>query len=108
MSTSTNALVITEPTDVERTSPRAEPADVYNLMVLVRKWKEGGTSARAANLPLPEVQSETVREALASLVSQARTVISDCLAKDNQIPWIEPAIEPDECESRFMVPLHLH
>jgi hypothetical protein len=87
--------------------PRAETAGVYNLMVLVRQWKDGGTSARAANLPLAEVRTDTVREALSTLVASAREVIADCIAKDADVPWIAPPVEPEECESRFMVPLHL-
>jgi hypothetical protein len=87
--------------------PRTEAVGVYNLMVLVRQWKDGGTSARAANLPIPEVRTETVREALSGLVASAREVIAECIAKDADVPWIEPPIEPEECESRFMVPLHL-
>lgn len=92
---------------VERNPPRPEAVEVYNLMVLVRQWQHGGTSARAANLPIRDVQADTVRDALASLVASARELIADCLARDRQIPWIEPTIEPEECESRFMVPLHL-
>jgi hypothetical protein len=91
----------------QHSNPRAEGTDVYNLMVLVRQWKDGGTSARAANLPMREVQAETVREALATLVAGARELIADCLAHDNHVPWIDPPSEPEECESRFMVPLHL-
>jgi hypothetical protein len=87
--------------------PRTEAVGVYNLMVLVRQWKDGGTSARAANLPLPEVRMNTVREALSGLVTSAREVIADCIARDAQVPWIAPPLEPEECESRFMVPLHL-
>ena len=87
--------------------PRVEAVGVYNLMVLVRQWKDGGTSARAANLPLAEVRTETVREALSSLARSARELIGECLSRDAEVPWVAPPIEPEECESRFMVPLHL-
>ncbi len=80
---------------------------VYNLMVFVRQWKDGGTSARAANLPLEEVRTETVREALSGLVAEARRMISDCVARGVEVPWVAPPLEAEECESRFMVPLHL-
>jgi hypothetical protein len=104
-----SALKATLPVEsnIERTSPRPEAADAYNLMVLVQQWQNGGTSARAANLTIRDVQAGTVREALAKLVSNARELIADCLARDHQIPWIDPAIEPEERESRFMVPIHL-
>ncbi len=95
-------------TPIERSPlPRTEVVGVYNLMVLVRQWKDGGTSARAANLPLQEVRTDTVREALSGLVANAREVIADCIARDADVPWISPPLEPEECESRFMVPLHL-
>ena len=87
--------------------PQKDAGGVYNLMVLVRQWKDGGTSARAANLPLPAVQTETVREALSGLVVSARELIAGCLARNAQVPWLAPPLEPEECESRFMVPLHL-
>jgi hypothetical protein len=87
--------------------PQTETLGVYNLMVLVRQWKGGGTSARAANLPIPELRTETVREALSGLVASAREIIADCISRDAEVPWIAPPIEPEECESRFMVPLHL-
>ena len=101
-----------EPQSIQSTGesaglPRADAVGVYNLMVLVRQWKDGSTSARAANLPLAEVRTETVREALSALVRSARELIGDCLSRDAQVPWVTPPIEPEECESRFMVPLHL-
>lgn len=107
MSTFLNASLPVNSSADERTSPHPEAAEVYNLLVLVRQWKDGGTSARAANLPLPDVQAETVREALATLVAEARKLISDNLSRDNHIPWISPELAAEECESRFMVPLHL-
>ncbi len=107
MSTSLNAALPIETGVEQRTAPRTESVEVYNLLVLVKQWKDGGTSARAANLPIPEVQAVTVREALASLVNTARQMIATDLSRGQQIPWISPALEPEECESRFMVPLHL-
>ncbi len=111
MSTSLKeSLPIESPSEsnIERGSLRpTEAVGVYNLMVLVRQWKDGGTSARAANLPLAEVRTETVREALSGLVASAREAIADCIARDAPVPWITPPLEPAECESRFMVPLHL-
>ncbi len=108
MSTSLKESLPMESSPGENTAlPRAEAVGVYNLMVLVRQWKDGTTSARAANLPLAEVRTETVREALSSLVRSARELIGECLSRDAQVPWISPPIEPEQCESRFMVPLHL-
>ena len=108
MSTSLKASLPMESSPGDSTSlPRTEAVGVYNLMVLVRQWKDGTTSARAANLPLAEVRTETVREALSSLVRSARDLIGESLSRDAQVPWISPPIEPEQCESRFMVPLHL-
>lgn len=107
MSTSLKASLPIESSISDNAFPRPEAVGVYNLMVLVRQWKDGSTSARAANLPIPELQTGTVREALAGLVVSARELIGECLARDAQVPWISPPLEAEECESRFMVPLHL-
>lgn len=93
--------------DVEHRSPRTDETSVYNLLVLVRRSPEGSTWARAANLPIRDVQQSTVREALQAVVEQARSLIRECLAKDAQIPWIDPPSLPEDSESRFMVPLHM-
>ena len=107
MSTSLKESLPIDSTSEPITIQRPEAVGVYNLMVLVRQWKDGRTSARAANLPLEEVQTETVREALSKLVGSARELIGGCISRDAQVPWISPPVEPEECESRFMVPLHL-
>lgn len=107
MSTSAQATLPQSLSATDKSSPRHDTLDVYNLLVLVRQYKEGGTSARAANLPISEVQASTVREALATLVASARQLISECLAEDTVVPWISPPVEADEADSRFMVPLHL-
>ncbi len=66
MSTSLKeSLPIDSASDVIQTTC-GDATGVYNLMVFVRQWKDGGTSARAANLPLEEVRTETVREALSA------------------------------------------
>jgi len=107
MSTSLKESLPIDSTGEAITLPRPEAVGVYNLMVLVRQWKDGGTSARAANLPLEEVRTETVREALSKLVGSARELIGGCISRDAPVPWISPPLGPEECESRFMVPLHL-
>lgn len=91
----------------EHTSPRPEVEETYTLIVLLRQWQGGGTAARVANLPIPEVQAATVREALSLLVAAAKELITENLARDNQIPWINPPATAEESESSVMVPLHL-
>lgn len=86
-------------------NPRPEPAAMYELEVLVCRIAEGETRGRAANLPLPESRAGTVREVLQSVIEAARNMINECLARDNQIPWIDPPALPEENESRFVVPL---
>ncbi len=88
-------------------SPRPEPAAVYELEVLVCRLAEGDTRGRAANLPLPESRADTVREVLQNVIEAARGMINECLARDHQIPWIDPPALPEENESRFVVPLTL-
>lgn len=89
----------------EMRNPRPEPAAVYELEVLVCRLAEGETRGRAANLPLPESRADTVREVLQQVIEAARGMINECLARDHQIPWIDPPALPDENESRFVVPL---
>ena len=92
-------------TVTEMRSPRPEAAAVYELEVLVCRVAEGETRGRAANLPLPESRAGTVREVLQSVIEAARGMINECLARDNQIPWIDPPALPEDNESRFVVPL---
>lgn len=111
MSTSANAALATKlasglPVE-ERVPAHVKTVEVYNLLVLVKQGKDGGTSARAANLLMDEVRADTVRGALASLVRSARRMISESLASDSQVGWIDPPLAAEECESSFMVPLHL-
>lgn len=86
-------------------NPRPEAAALYELEVLVCRLAEGETRGRAANLPLPESRAGTVREVLQAVIESARKMINECLARDNQIPWIDPPALPEENESRFVVPL---
>lgn len=88
-------------------SPRPEPSSVYELEVLVCRLAEGETRGRAANLPLPECRADTVREVLQNVIEAARSMINECLARDHQIPWLEPAALPEDNESRFVVPLQM-
>ena len=92
-------------TVTEMRSPRPEAAAVYELEVLVCRVAEGETRGRAANLPLPESRAGTVREVLQIVIEAARGMINECLARDNQIPWIDPPALPEDNESRFVVPL---
>ncbi len=86
-------------------NPRPEAASVYELEVLICRTEDGDTRGRAANLPLPESRAATVREALQMVVERARGMINECLARDHQIPWVEPPTLPEDHESRFVVPL---
>ncbi len=101
----TTARPRAEATISDMRNPRPEPSAVYELEVLVCRLAEGETRGRAANLPLPESRADTVREVLQSVIEAARGMINECLARDNQIPWIDPPALPEENESRFVVPL---
>lgn len=89
----------------ELRNSRAETSKVFDLEVLISRVEEGETRARAANLPLPDSQAETVREALQMVIEQARGVINQSLASGRQIPRVDPPAAPEENESRFVVPL---
>lgn len=89
----------------EMRNPRPEASPVYELEVLVCRLGEGETRGRAANLPIPDIRAVTVREALQSVIDAARAMIHECLARDGQIPWIDPPALAEDSESRFVVPL---
>lgn len=84
---------------------QANASQVYDLEVLICRIGDGETRARAANLPLPESRSATVREALQTIIEAARQLINDCSAGNGSVPWIVPPTSPEENESRFVVPL---
>lgn len=83
-----------------------QPA-VYNLTVLIRHVADGKLVARTANLHMPEIESDTVREALSAAVKAAKALIHSKSLESQDIPWIAPPHTPQESESRFVVPLHL-
>lgn len=89
----------------ERPAAGPDASRVYDLEVLICRIGEGETRARAANLPLPESRSATVREALQTIIEAARQLIRDSTARDASVPWIVPPSRPEENESRFVVPL---
>jgi hypothetical protein len=89
----------------ELRTPRPDASSVYDLEVLISRLDEGETRGRAANLPLPGSRAATVREALQQVIEQARSLISESLAAERAIPWIDPPAVPEENESRFVVPL---
>lgn len=89
-----------------KTDHSPQPA-VYNLTVLIRHLDDGKLVARTANLQMPEIQSNTVREALSAAVKAAKALIHSSSVESQDIPWITPPHTPQESESRFVVPLHL-
>lgn len=82
-------------------------AQVFNLTVLVRTGEKVPVVARAANLSIPEVEAQTIREALSQLVGAAKKEIGERASNSDSVPWIDPPNEPTESESRYLVPLHL-
>lgn len=91
----------------ELRSSRPDAAAVFDLEVLIKRHADGLTRGRAANLPIPEIQAATVREALQFLIERARALMNECLANGKAIPWVAPASAAAENESRFIVPLEL-
>ena len=79
---------------------------LFNLVVLVRT-QDKRVSARAANLAIPSTESSTIRDALSQLVTVAKTQLSQWVAQQESIPWIEPHEQANDSETRFVVPLHL-
>jgi hypothetical protein len=92
--------------------PRLPPAPqqevpVFNLELLLRTAGSGECRARLANLMIAPARANSPREAIADLVTRAKALIADCLARDRAIPWIEPSDPPFENETRMLVPIHL-
>lgn len=88
-------------------SHRPDAAGAFDLEVLICRIDQGETRARAANLPLRESHAATVREAMQMVVQQARELITDCAARDRDIPCVDPPVQAADNESRFVVPLSL-
>ena len=90
----------------DKALPKAESiTPVFSLTVLVTGKADGRSKARAANLPLKEVEAASVREALSRLVEEAKSFIGEHV--DSGIPWIDPPSPANDSESSFLVPLHL-
>jgi hypothetical protein len=87
--------------------PRPDASGAFDLEVLICRIDQGETRARAANLPLKDSRAATVREAMQMVIQQARELITDCAARDRDIPCVEPPVQAAENESRFVVPLSL-
>lgn len=105
LATTSENLVSEQRAGTESRTLRPEASSVYDLEVLISRLDEGETRGRAANLPLPASRAATVREALQLVIEQARSLISESLASDHAIPWVDPPAKPEENESRFVVPL---
>ena len=90
-----------------RAGSAEDAPNVFNLTVLVRAQDGVAVSARAANLDLPIVEENTLRAALNRIVGMAKGEIERQLGVSNEIAWVQPPLEPNEMESKFVVPLHL-
>ena len=80
-----------------------EGSSVYNLVVYIKRFKDGSYQARAANLALDPVVAGDTRSALESLVVSAKS----WLRSAQQSPWLETPAEPDAGEQKLLLPLHL-
>ena len=88
-------------------SSQRRDVPVFQCLVYLAREESGGVKARVANLPDIDCERATEREALALIVPLFKQRISDYLASEMPIPWIEPpeSLEPGE-QKRF-IPVHL-
>lgn len=85
--------------------PRPEAASMFDLEVYISRTADGQTRGRAANLAVADIRAATVRETLQLLIDAARKVINESITRGAAIPRITPPNQPDDAESRFIVPL---
>jgi hypothetical protein len=80
---------------------------VYNLEVLLLHNSERQTyRARIANLTIDSVEKATARDAMATIVGQAKKLLQECMASNSQIPWLDPKLAQESGETRMLIPMH--
>lgn len=85
------------------------PVPVFNCIVILGKEApDGRRTGRVANLA-DEIQFSGFgeREILTAIVKKFKAAVQDYMAKNQPIPWIEPAPTPAAGESQRFVPVHL-
>ena len=78
----------------------------FSLVVYVAKCGEE-TEARAANLSGFRCRAVDERAALQKLLSEVKQRVSECLAKQEPIAWLDPPIERQTDEQQRVIPFHL-
>lgn len=78
----------------------------FSLVVyVVRRGNE--TEVRAANLAGFSCRAGDERAALQKLLPQIKQRVSECLAKNEPILWIDPPLERHADEQQRVIPFHL-
>ncbi len=97
----------------EGESAKNEPAlrtigdpPAFSLVVYVTKCEEE-TEARAANLSGFSCRAADERAVLQELLSQVKQRVSECLAKQEPIGWLDPPLERQADEQQRVIPFHL-
>lgn len=78
----------------------------FSLVVyVVRRGEE--TEARAANLAGFSCRAGNERAALQKLLPQIKQRVSECLAKNEPVLWLDPPLERQADEQQRIIPFHL-
>ena len=78
----------------------------FSLVVYVARRGEQ-TEARAANLAGFSCRAGDERAALQKLLPQIKQRVSECLAKNEPVRWLDPPLERQADEQQRVIPFHL-
>ena len=84
--------------------PRDVP--VFSCLVYVSKHADG-LHARVANLAEISATGRSEREVLGEIVRAFKQHVNDHLAKEGQIPWLDPVLPLAAQEQKRLIPVHL-
>ena len=80
---------------------------VFNCVVYLRKTADGQVAGRVANLPEIAFTAANEPVVLRLVVTEFKQRLDGWTAAGQQIPWIEPPLEPTDDEQQRLVPVHL-
>ena len=79
---------------------------VFSLVVYVAR-RDNKTEARAANLEGFSCAAADERAALQKLLAEVKQRVTECIARKEQIEWLDPPLERAPEEQQRVIPFHL-
>lgn len=84
------------------------PVPVFHCHVLLRKNEATGKlHARLANLEGITAAGNSERDVLTAITRQFKTAMQQHHEAGTDVPWIEPARQPEDGEFERFIPVHL-